>query len=193
MGGSIMYRKLIGALVGLAMMGLTGQSHATIIHDVVVAGITYDVTLGDGSCSSLWSPCTATTDLDFASESDAIAAGLALLAALPLALDTMPWLIDGCAGADPTGCILLIPFEVAPEFPGNFIVTSKRFGNFKDDLPDFLVGTASHFSVFDIQAQDFNSFARFVRVPEPSSLFLFGAGLIGLLGVNWRRRRRKQA
>ena len=37
------------------------------------------------------------------------------------------------------------------------------------------------------------TWAVYNEVPEPSSLLLFGAGLIGLLGVNRRRRRLKQA
>ena len=61
-----MYRKLIGACVGLAMMGMVGTANAVPIvvggqlvgaTNVDVGGTFYDVTFVEGSCNTLFNGC----------------------------------------------------------------------------------------------------------------------------------------
>jgi hypothetical protein len=94
---------------------LTGAS------GVMVNGVSYNVTFEDGSCPSLFSGCTDTSNLNFQTEPDAINAINALasqvLVDTPFGkFGTQPGLIRGCT--DPTLCQILIPFSVFPT--GNF-------------------------------------------------------------------------
>ncbi len=70
-----MFRKLIGAFAGLAMMGMAGTANAVVLNvsdgqflgatGVDVGGTLYDVTFVDGTCITLFDGCNEIADFDF--------------------------------------------------------------------------------------------------------------------------------
>jgi hypothetical protein len=84
-----MFKKLLGACVGLAMMGMAGTASAAVLnvsggqllgaHNVDVLGTLYDVTFLNGTCIDLFSGCDEPSDFAFNTQASATAAGQALL------------------------------------------------------------------------------------------------------------------
>ncbi len=194
-----MYRKLIGACVGLAMMGMAGTAGAVVLNvsvdgellgatGVNVDGTLYNVTFVDGSCAGLFSGCNEFADFTFIDAATALLAAEALMATVFTdsgagLFDTMPELTFGCFV---TGdCRTHIPYD--PDVPNQYLFT--RTGNFADEgLDKSFIGTFGNrnldFSEFPNQI----NFADFTPAPEPSTLALFATGLALLGFLGWRRR-----
>ncbi len=198
-----MYRKLIGACVGLAMMGMAGTAGAVVLNvsvdgellgatGVNVDGTLYNVTFVDGSCVDLFSGCNEFADFTFIDAAAAFFAAEALMATVFTdsgagLFDTMPELTFGCGFIG--DCRTHIPF--APDGANQYLFT--RTGNFADEASDKSVKQTFgprnlDFSLVDADKDTIN-FADFTPAPEPSTLALFATGLALLGFIGWRRRR----
>ncbi len=193
-----MYRKLIGACVGLAMMGMAGTANALLIvvggelqgaTNVDVNGTLFDVEFLDGTCVGLFSGCDATTDFAFDTQAAATAAAQSLLdnvlldGVAPDLFDTDPELTRGCTSSGL--CDVYLPYDVdgvtvATAFARNFSTTDSTALAGISISSDFSFGGGVVYAVFT-QVDD-------VQIPEPSTLAFFATGLALLAFLGWRRR-----
>jgi hypothetical protein len=188
--------------MGITAVGMaSSEARATVIWDVtdgiltgaqnvLVEGTLYNVTFADGSCFDLFDGCNEVSDFDFDTLTAATLAADALLDQVFLdvvegTFDTDPELTEGCSFL--FACFVFIPFHLGPGgdpcSPPVFAVNDydPLFDRI-DTLPCGITATV------DTSLSAETTYAKFTKVSEPSSILLFGVGLIGLLGVGRRRR-----
>lgn len=189
------------ALAGTLAFGLVpSEARATAILDVVdgqllgarnldVDGALYDVTFVEGSCFTLFDECDEASDFPINDEATARAAGQALLDQVFIdsvfgEFDSDPSLTGVCNLPD--GCQLIIPFAV----DRNLVSWILSVNGPDESLDNLFDGTIPKRN--DTSEAPFAAYAFFSRtstsIPEPSTLLLFGLGLVGL-GLTSRRRR----
>ncbi len=187
-----MFKKLIGALVGLAMMGMAGSANATLIvagdgtllgaTDVLVDGTLYEVEFVDGRCFDLFDGCDELSDFVFTDEATALLAAQALLDQVMVGIyDLDPELIFGCG--DLRLCQTIIPYAVS-----GGVFQYVQAANFDPAVGPNRVSLQEVSITFDTRNNESINFARFTVVPEPLTLLLFGVGLAGLAVIRRRRR-----
>lgn len=132
-----MFRKLIAACAGLAMMCVAGTANAALIvsvdgvlqgaTDVDVNGTLFDVSFVDGLCADLFSGCDdPLADFAFDTEAEATAAAQALLDSVFIdsaqgTFDSTPALTRGCTSG--IQCGAFIPFGIS--IPGVFVQAGR--------------------------------------------------------------------
>ncbi len=211
-----MLRKLIGACVGLAMMGMAGTANALLIHESATLGAIGQgggIALGPQILGSRFS-VTSTVQVGSIGGHIVQISGPNLFGAI-IALSSPSALPTGSplAGAEVIASTtftgpglsadILVPLSVTLS-PGDYALVfgSQLFGatgfggmpQTNTDLPG-----ASYFFWNAGSSQWFNSGftnARFVvstvSIPEPSTLALFATGLAMLAFIGWRRRPRQR-
>lgn len=164
---------------------------------LIVNGVSYDVAFLDGTCANLYSGCNQNSDFTFSNSSnDGTLLGQAMTALLDQvfidsaagAFDSNPALTNGCNVA--TGCQISTPLFVtgSTEFVAvigafNTPVLGQGQVGFLDHL---VAGTVVQNSVHQLpqfDAQVFAVWSPVAAVPVPAAVWLFGSGLIGLIGV----------
>jgi len=174
------------------LMGATG---------VDVNGTLYDVSFLDGTCIELYNGCNENTDFPFTNPADLndnILLGAAMQALLDQVFidspqgtfDSQPNLMNGCNV--PGGCRVFTPLwaNVAANSVGVFSAFNS-VQEFRDDI-----GSGGGSRTFDTRpvpgvVEDISVYAVWngaTVVPVPSAVWLFGSGLIGLVGLAKRKR-----
>jgi len=189
---AVMFRKLLGAFFGLAMMGVVGNlgfvsaaSATPILYDInftITSGPAIDIT---GSFSIEGNDFTGSGFEEFGPD------GAPSLLSLDMVIDP-----DG--GGPLTSIaymasddILFDQFPVA-RFQDGVLVEIDFAANI--DGNEILIGLGPTLTdeldwIFRPATGEQSSGTYFASIPEPSSMLLFGAGLIGLVGIGQRRRK----
>ena len=162
---------------------IDGNNQLTGARNVVINGGLFNVDFMEGSCVTLYSGCDDINDFIFHTLSEANAASTALLDQV---------LIDGVDGnfdsspASTFGCGLSGQCLIST-FYGIFALDNV-FSNTADNRVSGDPAPATFQSVIPITS-DSSSNDRVTRavwssaVPVPAAIWLFGSGLIGLIGV----------
>jgi hypothetical protein len=145
---------------------------------VDVNGTLYDVEFVDGTCVAVFDGCDAVADFDFADQATAEAAAQALLddvfidLAVPNLFDTEPEFTFECSSS--LRCDVWIPFAIGATV--EFAAAINQAIEANDDVGSFFINPAT-----DTAPIEDVTWARFTAasVPEPSTLLLVGAGLLG--------------
>jgi len=155
------------------------------VDGVVVDGSNYNVTFATGRCTAVFSPCDSSADFAFQTDSGANDAGNALAAILSTGTMNSSY-SNGVVGEVGGNVTIITPFSVSGgTVTGDFLYLSPGSTADEGDL-----GLSSSFAARGLDA----AFADFTpaptAVPEPWTIMLFGAGL---LGMGFIRRRRTSA
>ena len=171
-----------------ALMGATG---------VNVDGVLYDVQFIDGTCDALYSGCDSISDFPFSNHSnDGTLLRIAMTALFEQVLidsplgnfDSSPALTNGCNVLG--GCQINTPLfpSSSTEFIASFgaVNTTALDQGQVQSLDHITAGSATYNSVHQFPEFDQNVFAVWNQsavVPVPAAIWLFGSGLLGLIGV----------
>jgi hypothetical protein len=159
--------------------------------DVNVNGTLYNVKFVDGTCQQLFNGCDDPSDFTFKTETDALAAGNALLNQVfldgPLGkFDTSPELTAGCVGGFGY-CLTIIPYGIYLPGPpaASSAVWTKNFISPGGDIAYSGLGAGSE----DTTRFNFKTYAQFYPpVPEPDTWLMLVMGF-GAIGGAMRRKR----
>jgi len=157
------------------------------IDGVVVDGGNYNVTFATGRCTAVFSPCDSSADFAFQTESGANDAGNALAAILSTGTVNSSY-SNGVVGEVGGNVTIITPFSVSGgTVTGDFLYLSPGSTADEGDL-----GLSSSFAARGLDGAFADFTPATTSVPEPRTIMLFGAGLLGL-GFIYRRRAVKRA
>lgn len=173
-----------------ATLVVDGSGNLLGANGVDVPGVgTFNVIFDNGTCISLFDGCNDAGDFAFSSQTDAETAALALLNSVFLDVaegqfDSDPPLTNGCSFL--TVCDAVIPYGNTSSPPDSVLVIFTINGDgdtFTDDILSTSIDRSS-----DLSDHSNATWAVFSPVPIPAAVWLFGSGLIGLIGIAKRKK-----
>ena len=191
-----MFHRWIGALVGLAMMGMAGSANATLIGDQIefqgffpdlgtpLAGFNLIVNVVDGTGDEFVFG-VSTTNVESGSVIFTLSTGFATGDDCNcIQITSMDWV------GDPSGIIsgITLSSNTITGFTTANVTTSAVSGGPSEiliNVADLTGVTATGSVTINLQTTD-------REIPEPGSLALFGIGLVGLGFMTRRRRNRRR-
>jgi hypothetical protein len=149
---------------------------------------TYDVSLVEGTCASLFNNCNSNSDFAFTNQADATTAGNALLGLIAGAasFNANPDLTFGCGPTYVSQCLMLIPYQV--DSRGNVSIANATNNSSVYGVADTTSYSSLNLNISDVSTANDSSrvYAKFTQsptaVPEPASwaMMLFGFGAVGM-------------
>ena len=178
----------VAALVNVATGSTEGSGVVTGALNVKVNGALYDVIFKEQTCVDIFDGCDGDTEFDFQSSADAILASEALRDQVyggdfdGRAHDTAP---TETFGIGTTFGLIVTPYR--SDGSSVFYAALKNMPGSETDL--IIQGSLG----VSLDATDFLSFVyadwtEVSAVPVPAAVWLFGSGLIGLVGVARRKK-----
>ena len=200
--GKMIFKLFIGAtctcltvvsLAKAATLNVDGGGILLGASGVDVGGTLYDVEFVGGSCIGLFDSCDSVLDFDFITQEDAENAAQALLDQVFIDgtsgnFDSLPDLTKGCAGVIGGNqvCTIETPFGMHPTDTQFF--WGARAVNWAPPDTDNVNSNFTSKS-FDVSNFPVMSYAKWTpAVPVPAAVWLFGSGLIGLVGFSRRKK-----
>lgn len=200
-GASLPFLAVIALLGALSTPGQAAVTH--IVEEgklvgatgVMVNGAEYTVSFVDGTCIALFSGCDENSDFTFGTGGEALAATRALLSdvlrdiGVGSEYDTDPGLTRGC-GDTVDRCLILTPFNVN-EYgfkPARSFASNARGELGEDDWDAETMDPAADTGSDAARTWAVWAASPPAQVPLPAAAWLFGSGLVGLLGVGRRRK-----
>jgi hypothetical protein len=155
----------------------------TGINGLVVNGGTFDMTFVDGTCSSAFGACDV-AHFNFNTQADANSAAQEILDAIAgTYFDTNV----GTVGCDSSSdCLILIPYNLNFIFNG---VNAGAINRYSDT--DFVITNFPCCLNADLTTVGNTVYAVFnaaTAVPEPLTLSIFGAGMLGAAAMRHRKK-----
>ena len=169
---------------------VNGSGILTGATGVNVGGTLYDVEFVDGTCAAVFTGCDdASTDFTFQTASAAVAASQALLDQVLLDstlgnFDESPQLTNGCSSFE--YCSVFTPFTLGTGTVQYGVATN--WGFFTDSS-----GSGGSPVTLNNSSSGSQTWGRWtigapVPVPEPTTILLFGLGLVALVLWDYRHR-----
>lgn len=170
---------LIGSFSQAATL-IINNGQLTGANNIDVNGVLYDVTFVDGSFDEVFG---TTLMFDANNDGEALSFSNALLSSVLIGIyDTDPELTLGCTQTD--ACSIFTSYSNS-----NGFVISRQTVNLADGGVDYVSTSSVN------ENSDFNNFPGAViadwsisTVPIPAAAWLFGSGLLGLVGVARRKK-----
>jgi hypothetical protein len=189
-------------LISLALLGLSVSSAnaATYVlaeafgselqgaNGVIVNGLSYNVEFVDGSCISLFDECNDVSDFTFNTAADADAASQALLDQvfnLFDIYDTTPSLMRGIFN---NYGFVWTPYGMSGSNAVR-VDSIVNYGGNTTDTNSCSIGACSLAITNDLSS-GFDTYAKWTQVsavPIPAAVWLFGTGILGLIGFSKRK------
>ncbi len=153
-------------------------------NDVVVTGYgTFDIEFLEGTCVDIFSGCDSPSDFDFNTQAGAQAAAAAILESVfvdiadgaPANFDTTD--IDQIIGCVTDSCNFAIPYS--PDYSNLVIVFNGTL-----EVDDRFNGAPAPVNGY---GGPWVRFTPVSSVPVPAAVWLFGSGLLGLIGIARRK------
>ena len=193
-----------GVMLNISNGTLLGASEVNVNGDL------YDVAFKDGICADLYDGCDQNSDFPFANPLDiddgtlGLAANIALIDQVFIdsslgAFDSIPSLTNGCFAVG--GCLIRTPLFLTQDGTGLGIQTAFNRNSVNRDIG---TGSGGALRSFDSRIQDPRNDSHVYAVwsqnaiapvpgpgpgpapapiPEPSTVLLFGSGLVGLFAM----------
>jgi hypothetical protein len=156
---------------------------------------TYNVSLVEGTCASLFKTCTSNSDFPFNTQADATTAANALLGAIAATtFSANPDLTMGCGPTYVSQCLMMIPYHVDAQ--GNVSLVNAVNNSSLYGVADSATPSSINLNVNDSNTANDTSrvYAVFSRsasaVPEPTSWAMMLVGFAGI-GMFFRSRKPK--
>ena len=173
--------------VNVAILNVDGVGNLLGASNVDVRGSLYNVEFLGGSCESIFGGCNEASDFLFTTSSDAVTASTALLAEVLTDIglgnfDTNPLLTNDCFSS--SSCFIFTPYAINSQ--SGTVQIAYAHNNIVETSDTTNTGGFSKSST--ASNLNYAKWTQVSAVPVPAAIWLFGTGIIGLIGFSKRRK-----